>query len=205
MTKRCLGQWQREEPPFLNKPCSIWYGRSFSHYPYWRARNPASLAIILMRKLVTIVLMRNHYSSSFEEKQTDPACGDWADWNKAKDKGNSSSTKAIYSVSPQDQAGDRYHQSIKEERRIKGGVFQEGSKILWWRRCKERSLPRRRIWVLCNSILPIESCKPRGAIGKDTQKKLPGTVGSTTAVLCDLFEFIKLLEFVLCRHACTHA
>jgi predicted RNase H-like HicB family nuclease len=45
--------------------------------------------------------------------------------------------------------------------------------------------------------------KQRRPIGKDTREKLANTTGSTAAVLCDVFDFLKLLEFTLCWHAFT--
>jgi hypothetical protein len=45
--------------------------------------------------------------------------------------------------------------------------------------------------------------KPRQPIRKETRLKLSNCTGSTAAVLCDIYDFLELLEFTLCWHAFT--
>jgi hypothetical protein len=45
--------------------------------------------------------------------------------------------------------------------------------------------------------------QPRQPVPKQSKNRLPNATGSTAAVLCDLQDFTKLLEFSLCWHAFT--
>lgn len=89
----------------------------------------------------------------------------------------------------------RYPAKPKLDKQLKGKKRQKKKKGPKVPKVKERT-PLQEYYHL-NIV------KPRRPIEKSRRKKSARSTGSTEAVLCDVFDFLHLLEFTLCWHAFT--